>query len=70
MKRAIEAWEDEGGAVRGPLDVFTSPMSGTASPVERVERNKRRVNEEFERVTASALMRQLLSPSSKTSALT
>ena len=49
----IEAWEGEGGAGPGPPGSGAAAMSGTANQVEWAERIKLRVNEEFDRVSAS-----------------
>ena len=52
--RAIEAWENEGGAVPVPLGIISAALlTGTAAQVEWAERIKRRVSAEFDRVAAS-----------------
>jgi hypothetical protein len=48
----IEAWEEEGGAVRR-LDPTVTSLSGTENQVEWGLRIKRQVNEEFDRVAAA-----------------
>lgn len=53
MIRDIEAWESEGGAALGPLDVSVALMSGTVAQVEWAERINAQVASEFDRVTAS-----------------
>lgn len=53
MNQAIEAWESEGGAAPGPLEVRAIPMCGTPNQVEWAERIKLRANAEFNRVAAS-----------------
>src|SRR5205823_14646459 len=49
----IEAWEGEGGAVRGPLAPGAISLTGTTSQVEWALLIKRRVNDEFDRVAAA-----------------
>jgi hypothetical protein len=51
LKKAIEAWEGEGGAVRGRPRATS--MDGTVSQVEWALLIKRRVNDEFDRVGAA-----------------
>jgi hypothetical protein len=51
--RAVEVWEDEGGATPAPPAVPTASLSGTASQVEWAGRIRRRVQAEFDRVGAS-----------------
>lgn len=53
LNNDIAAWESEGGAARGLLDVGALPMTGTASQVEWAERIRRQVDLEFDRVAAS-----------------
>lgn len=51
----IEAWEGEGGAAPGASGAGAVSMSGSETQVEWAERIKRRANEEFDRVAASAV---------------
>ncbi len=46
----VEGWEDEGGAVPGPVAAPAIPMSGTENQVEWAERIRRVANDEFDRV--------------------
>ena len=51
--RAIEAWENEGGASTALSSVSALPLNGTPSQVEWAERIRTRVNAEFDRVGSS-----------------
>ena len=51
--RAKEVWEDEGGAVRPPLDTSAHSLSGTPAQVEWAERIRIRVGAEFDRMVES-----------------
>lgn len=51
--RAIEDWEDEGGAAHPSPDTATDSLSGTAAQVEWAEHIRIRVGAEFDRVVAS-----------------
>ena len=49
MTREVEAWENEGGALKSPAAL----LRGTESQVEWAERIRCKINEEFDRVAAS-----------------
>ena len=51
--KAIEAWENEGGARTAPPSVSAVPLKGTPSQVEWAERIRTLVNAEFDRVGSS-----------------
>ena len=53
LRKEIEEWEGEGGAVPDLPGPCPAPMGGTASQVEWAQRIKRRVNDEFDHVAAS-----------------
>lgn len=55
MGRAIETWENEGGAASGRVGSPPASLYGTADQVESAERIRARVRAEFDRVAASFL---------------
>jgi hypothetical protein len=55
MKREIQQWEGEGGAISGLNSPGTSLLHGTPSQIEWAQRIRRTVNAEFDRV-AEALV--------------
>jgi hypothetical protein len=51
--KAIDTWEDEGGAPREGNSIAGPPLSGTPSQIEWGERIRQNVRAEFDRVLAS-----------------
>ena len=51
--KALETWENEGGAVPALLAGASVQLKGTASQVEWAERIRKQVNAEFDRVGSS-----------------
>lgn len=51
--KAIEAWENEGGAAPAPFGDWAVRLQGTASQVEWAERIRMQVSAEFDRVASS-----------------
>jgi hypothetical protein len=51
-RRAIQAWEDEGGAASPSLDTPVASLTGTAAQVEWAELIRTRVDAEFDGVVA------------------
>ena len=50
LEKALEAWEDEGGAARSILVAATQEMTGTINQVDWAEQIRAQVNAEFDRV--------------------
>ena len=51
--KALEAWEDDGGAVAASPRGAALSLSGTVAQLEWTERIKQQVDAEFDRVAAS-----------------